>query len=123
MSDYSPLAKSMRMTAVRDLIDAGSSPGVIEIGTAGMGVVLAAIALAKPCGSVDGDTLTLRIPEYGAFAVLSGVPKEARLRNGKREDVYTSLTVGSEVAIGGLKNGKLEKGQAVVIEEIQLKHG
>lgn len=123
MSDYSSLAKSMRMTAVRDLLDAGPTPATIEIGTSGMAAVLATITLAKPCGSVTGDALTLMMPEYGAFAVAGGVPAEARMRNGKREDVYTGLLVGTDIAIRGLKNGKLEKGQAVLIEEIQLKHG
>lgn len=33
---YSATAKTARMTAVRDTIDAGTGPGVLQIGTAGM---------------------------------------------------------------------------------------
>lgn len=121
MSDYSALAKSRRMEAVRDLIDAGSGPGVLEFGTAGMAQVLVSIRLNKPCGKVDGDTLTITPPEFGAFATAAGVPVSARIRNSKSQDVYIDLP--ATTALKGLKNGKLEKNQAVLIEAIELKHG
>ena len=50
--NYSTTAKTSRMTAVRDAIDAGAGAGVLQIGTTAMGTVLAEFTLNDPSGTV-----------------------------------------------------------------------
>ncbi|MFO0315387.1 MAG: hypothetical protein ACK50S_00665 [bacterium] len=45
------------MIATRDQIDAGAGPGVLQIGTTGMGTVLAEFTLNDPCGTVTSGVL------------------------------------------------------------------
>ena len=47
------------MAAVRDQIDAGTTAGKLEIGTAGMATVLLTVALNDPSGTISNGVLTL----------------------------------------------------------------
>jgi hypothetical protein len=92
---YVPALKSARMQAVVDYIDVGASPGSIEIGTAGMGTVLASIALEKPSFSENGDgVLTLLGTTLTANATAAGKAAAAQIMNGAGAQVATGLTVG-----------------------------
>lgn len=50
---YNTETKAARMTAVRDQIDAGSGPGVLQIGTIGTDVVLDSVSITA------GQTVTI----------------------------------------------------------------
>ena len=76
---YNNTLKNTRLTAVRDAIDAGAGAGKLEIGTAGMGSVLATIALADPCGSVANQVLTLTMPRSDTSADATGTAAHFRL--------------------------------------------
>jgi hypothetical protein len=95
---YSSAVKTARMTAVRDAIDAGGAAGRLEIGTSGMGTVLATITLGysgASTGTVSGDVLTLAgFPRQDSSADASGTAAAARIRTSAGVDVVTGLTVG-----------------------------
>ena len=92
---YSTAAKNARLTGVVNTIDAGSGPGVLQIGTTGMGTVLAEITLADPCGTVTGGVLTFSsFPRSDSSANATGVAAAARIRDSNGADVITGLTVG-----------------------------
>lgn len=93
---YSTTAKNNRLDAVAATIDAGSGPGVLQIGTTGMGTVLATIVLADPCaGPASGGVLTFSgFPRSDTSADANGTAAAARIRDSNGNDVITGLTVG-----------------------------
>jgi hypothetical protein len=92
---YSTDAKNARLTGVVNTIDAGSGPGVLQIGTSAMGTVLAEITLADPSGTVSGGVLTFSgFPRSDSSANATGVAAAARIRDSNGNDVITGLTVG-----------------------------
>jgi len=92
--NYTTALKTDRMQAVADHIDAGAGAGTLEIGTTGMGLVLATFALAEPCGTVSGDTLTFDFPVTDASADATGTAAEAQIKDGSGVACITGLTVG-----------------------------
>lgn len=94
---YSTAAKNARLNAVAATIDAGSGPGVLQIGTTAMGVVLATIVLADPCAaSASGGVLTFSgFPRSDTSADANGTAAAARIRDSDGNDVITGLTVGT----------------------------
>ncbi len=95
---YSTAAKTLRMTAVRDAIDAGGAAGKLELGTTAMALVTATIVLGYPgvaTGTVAADVLTLAgFPRADASADATGKATVARIRTSANADVITTLTVG-----------------------------
>lgn len=92
---YSTAAKNARLEGVVNTIDAGSGPGVLQIGTTGMGTVLATIVLADPCGTVASGVLTFSgFPRSDTSADADGTAAAARIRDSNGNDVITGLTVG-----------------------------
>lgn len=93
---YSTAAKNARLNAVAATIDAGSGPGVLQIGTTAMGTVLATIVLADPCASsASGGVLTFSgFPRSDTSADADGTAAAARIRDSDGNDVITGLTVG-----------------------------
>lgn len=92
---YSLAAKNARLEAVVNTIDAGSGPGVLQIGTTAMGTVLATIVLDDPCGTVSGGVLTFSgFPRSDTSADATGTAANARIRDSNGNDVITGLTVG-----------------------------
>lgn len=120
---YSATAKTNRMTAVRDTIDAGTGPGVLQIGTAGMATVLAEITLGNPCGTVSGSTLTLSgFPRSDTSANATGTAAAARIRDGSGNDVITGLTVGTSGSDINLDSTSITTGQTVTITSAAITH-
>lgn len=92
---YSTAVKTARMTAVRDQIDAGTGAGILQIGTTGMGTVLADITLNDPSGTISGAVLTLSgFPKSDTSANATGKALAARIRESGSADVITGLSVG-----------------------------
>lgn len=120
---YSTATKAARMTAVRDQIDAGSGPGVLQIGTTGMGTVLAEITLADPCGTVTGAVLTLSgFPRSDTSANASGTAAAARVRDSSGNDIITGLTVGATGTDVVLDSVSITAGQTVTINSATFTH-
>jgi len=115
--EYSPNAKSARMSAILQLIPTGN----IEIGTALMGKtgttgVLVKIPLDVMAGTVFGDTLTLSgFPKYKK-AIGKGIAALARLTDSTGATVISGLTVGTIGTDIILDNTAIVKGQRVTLE-------
>ena len=120
--NYSATAKSNRMTAVRDTIDAGSAGGVLQIGTTGMGTVLASFTLNDPAGTVSGSVLTMSGFPKSATASASGTAAAARIRDSNGNDVITGLTVGTSGSDINLDSTSISSGQTVTINSATLTH-
>lgn len=120
---YSTAVKTARMTAVRDQIDAGTGAGVLQIGTTGMGTVLAEITLADPSGTVSGAVLTLSgFPRSDASANATGTAAAARIRDSSGNDIITQLTVGTSASDIILDNTSINTGQTVTINSATITH-
>jgi hypothetical protein len=114
------------MTHVRDDIDSGSGPGVLEIGTAGMATVLAQIPLADPCGTVSGGVLTFGgMPRSDPSANATGIAAAARIRNSAGDDIITGMTVSVTGGSGDvqLNSVAVEAGSRVDIISCAITHG
>ena len=120
---YSTAVKNARLLAVRDQIDAGSGPGVLQIGTAGMAVVLAEIALSDPSATATNGILTFSgFPKSDTAANATGVAAAARIRDSSGTDVITGLTVGTSSADIILDNTSINAGQVITINSATITH-
>ncbi len=121
---YSATTKTNRMTAVRDTIDAGSGAGVLQIGTTGMGTVLAEFTLIDPSGTVAGSVLTLSgFPKSDTSANATGTAAAARIRDSAGNDVITGLTVGTSGSDINLDSTSITAGQTVSLNSATITHG
>jgi hypothetical protein len=120
---YTTAVKNARMTAVRDQIDAGSGPGVLQIGTTGMGTVLVEVTLDDPSGTVTGGVLSLsNFPRSDTSANATGTAAAARIRDSSGTDVITGLTVGLSAADVILDSVSITAGQTVTINTAAFTH-
>lgn len=121
---YSTAAKNARLQAVADLIDAGAGPGTLEIGTTGMGSVLATIPLADPCGTVSGGVLTFDFTPAveDTSADNSGTAAAARIKDSNGTSIITGLTVGTSGADIVLDSVTITAGQAVSLTAGTITH-
>jgi hypothetical protein len=120
---YAPAVKTARMAAVRDQIDAGSGPGVLQIGSAGMASVLVEITLDDPCGTVTAGVLTLsNFPRSDTSANATGTAAAARIRDSSGNDMITGLTVGLSAADVILDSLSITAGQTVTINTAAFTH-
>ena len=125
---YSPSVKSARMSAVLARMDGGVGVGGarLEIGTAGMAVVLAVIELATPSGVVTGTTLTLSgLPRSDVSADATGTAASARVRDNANNDLITGLTVTAVGAGGDIQMDSLDVtiGQEIKCTAAAMTHG
>lgn len=121
--NYSTAVKTARMQAVVDAIDAGAAAGKLEIGTAGMALVLATITLDDPSATVTGDTLTLSgLPNVDTSADATGTAAAARIRDSDDNDVVTGLTVGTSGTNIIIDNASIVAGQAVSLNSGTIQH-
>jgi hypothetical protein len=121
--NYNTATKNARLTAVRDQIDAGAGPGVLQIGTAGMATVLAEITLADPCATIASGVLTFSgFPRSDTSANASGTAAAARIRDSTGTDVITGLTVGTSGADINLDTTTIAAGQQVQITSATITH-
>lgn len=127
---YSAAAKTARMTAVRDQIDAGGAAGRLEILNSG-GTVLATIALGysgASTGAVSGSgpvVLTLAgFPRSDTSADATGTASAARIRTSAGADVITGLTVGLSGSGADviLDSTSITAGQTVTINSATFTH-
>lgn len=121
--NYSAATKTARMTAVRDTIDAGPAAGVLQLGTAGMALVLATIPLNDPSGTISGNVLTLAgFPKTDSSADATGIAAAARIRDSNGNDVITGLTVGLGSGDVSLDSTNITVGQQITINSATFTH-
>jgi len=120
---YPTALKNTRLQAVLDAIDVGTA-GKLEIGTAGMALVLATIILADPAGGAPaGGVLTLTMPRSDTAADATGTAAAARIRTSADADVVTGLTVGLSGTDIILDSLSITAGQTVTINSATITHG
>jgi hypothetical protein len=120
---YSAAVKTARMQAVRDAINAGSGAGKLEIGTAGMALVLVTVPLTDPV-TVAGAVLTL-LAAPATVAAAAGAPSTAaaaRIRDSDNTDIVTGLTVGTTGTDVVLDSTSITAGQDVTINTATVTH-
>lgn len=121
--NYSTTVKNSRLTVVRDAIDAGSAAGTLEIGTTGMGTVLATISLADPCGTVSAGVLTFTTPVSDTNADATGTAAAARIKDSNGTVIISGLTVGTSGSDINLSSIGITAGDTVSITGATITHG
>lgn len=118
---YTTAVKNARMNAVTTAI---GTTGVLEIGTAGMGTVLATIPLANPAApAASGGVLTFTMPQSDTSADATGTAAAARIRTASGgTDIVTGLTVGTSGTDIVLDSVSISTGQTVTINSATITH-
>lgn len=120
---YNTTLKNTRMTDVVNAINTGGA-GYIEIGTAGLGVVLATINFQNPCGTVSGGVLTFSgTPLTVASAANTGIAASAAVFSGSGVLIVSGLTVGTTGTDVILSSVNVISGQPVTISSASITHG
>lgn len=84
-----------RLQVVIDAIDSGAGNGQIQIGTAGMALVLSTVTLLKPCATISSGVLTFSgTPLTDPAAAAGGLAAAARITTSAGSVVASGLTVG-----------------------------
>jgi len=122
---YNTTLKNTRMDAVDDAINSGVGTAVLEIGTAGMGTVLATIDLPNPAfGASASGVITLQgVPLSDTSADATDTAAEARIKDRDGTAVITGLTVGTSGTDIILDSVSITSGQTVTIDSGTLTHG
>ena len=122
-ASYDLDTKNDRMTAVRDRIDSGSGPGVLQIGTAGMASILAEFTLDDPSGTISGGVLSLSgFPKSDTSANATGTAAAARIRDSNGNTRVSGLTVGLSATDITLNSVSVTAGQTVTINSAAITH-
>jgi len=118
---YTTAVKNARLEAVVTQI---GTTGVLEIGTTGMGTVLATIALANPAGTAASGVLTFSgFPRSDTSADNTGTAAAARIRTASGgTDIVTGLTVGTSGSDINLDSVSITAGQTVTINSATITH-
>lgn len=122
---YSTAAKTARMQAVIDQIDAHATlAGTLEIGTTGMATVLATFTLADPSGTAAAGVLTFDFdPDISdTSADATGTAAEARIKDGSGTAIITGLTVGTAGTDIVLDSTSITAGQTVTLTTGTITH-
>ncbi len=117
---YSTTLKNARLDAITTAIGTAAK---LEIGSTGMGTVLATVALANPAApaAVNG-ILSFTMPKSDTSADASGTAAEARIRTGADIDVITGLTVGISGQNIVLNSVTITAGQTVIVNSATIIH-
>lgn len=118
---YTTAVKNARLDAVVSQI---GSTGVLEIGTTGMGTVLATISLNSTAGTSASGVLTFSgFPKSDTAADATGTAAAARIRTATAgTDIVTGLTVGTSGTDIVLDNTSINVGQTVTINSATITH-
>ena len=123
--NYNETVKNNRLTQVVNAIDAGASPGYIEICTAAYASVLAQVTLNDPCGTVATGVLTFDVdpvPEDSS-ANNTGTAAIARIKDSDGTVVCDGLTVGTGSENIVLNTTTINAGDIVQITSASITHG
>lgn len=120
---YNMPTRNARMTAVADNIDGGGAAGSIEIGTTGMGTLLAQIVLAYPCGTVSSGVLTFSgFPRSDTSANNTGTAAAAVIKDSTGTVIVSGLTVGTSGADIILDTTSIAANEVVTLNSASITH-
>lgn len=119
---YTTAVKNSRLAAV---VTAIGATGVLEIGTAGMAVILATINLNSTAGVAASGVLTFSgFPKSDTTADNTGIAAAARIRTASGgTDIVTGLTVGLSASDINLDSLNITAGQTLTINSMTITHG
>src|SRR5262245_20238136 len=93
---YAVTLRNNRLQQVINAIDGGAGNGKIQIGTAGMGIVLSTVTLLKPVATIAAGVLTFSgTPLSDPGAAASGVAAEGRITDSTGTVWVSGLSVGT----------------------------
>lgn len=120
---YSTSAKSARMTAVVNEIDAGAGAGKLKIRNSS-NTILATITLADPSGTVSNGVLTFDFdPDVSdTSADASGTADNAIITDSNDVTVISGLTVGTSGTDIVLDSVSITAGQTVTLTTGTITH-
>ena len=117
---YTTAVKNARLDAVTTAIGAA---GKLEIGTAGMALVVATIDLANPAApGASSGVMTMTMPQSDTSADDTGIAAAARIRTTADLDIITGLTVGTGSEDIVLDSTSITAGQTVTISSATITH-
>lgn len=116
---YPMAVKTARMNATKTALGAS---GKLEIGTAGMALVLATIPLGSGGTVSNGVWTIIASATSDPAADNSGTPAAARIRTSGDVDIVTGLTVGLSAADVILDSLSITAGQEVKINSATITH-
>jgi hypothetical protein len=120
---YIAALKSTRMQAVTTSLDTGAGTATLDIGTAGMALVLCSIALAKPSFTESGGVITMAGAPKSGTASQSGTAAAARIRDaGGTNQTITGLTVGTSGTDIVLNSTSITNGQTITMNSLTITH-
>lgn len=111
-------AKEDVMTALRDIVADGS----LEIGTSGMGTVLATFGLSPSGGTVSGPDWTPAFDSDTVVSTATGTAAAARIKDSSGTVQITGLTVATSGADIILDRVSIGIGQYVSIISATISH-
>src|SRR5262250_1347629 len=92
---YPVTLRNNRLQQVINAIDGGAGNGRIQIGTAGMGLVLSTVVLLKPSATIAAGVLTFSgTPLVDPSAAASGIAAAGRITDSTGTVWASGLTVG-----------------------------
>lgn len=115
---YATAVKTARITATRDQV----ADGTLEIGTTGMGAVLATFGLSASGGTVSGAVWTLVFDASTVAASGTGTAAAAQIKTSGGTAVITGLTVGTSGSDINLDSTSITSGQNVTLSSATITH-
>jgi hypothetical protein len=122
MPSYASALKSTRMQAVITAIDANIEPAFMELGTAGLAVVMVTITLDSPSFSEANAIITMNGMPKSGTATVPGTVVEARIRDGGGNIIVSGLTVGLSAADIILDFVDLVVNQTITLSQASIQH-
>jgi len=119
---YNAALKDTRMNAVVTAIDAGTSFGVLEIGTAGFSTSLVSITLQKPSFTEASGVITAAGVPLSGTASATGTAAAARIKDSSGTIVVSGLTVGTSGTDVILNSTSITTGQTVTLTSGTITH-
>lgn len=119
---YAMATKNTRMNDVINAIDGQSGNGYIEIGTAGMAIVLVQISLQKPSFTENNGVITMAGAPKSGVAGASGTAAVAEILDGSGTVQISGLTVGTSGTDIVLSSTAISSGQTVTLNSATITH-
>lgn len=120
--NYSNAVANARLNQVSAAMSAGATPGRIQIGTAGMAVVLVDVPVDDPIAAAAARVLSLLAAPEMVAAEGTGIAAAARLVDSDDNVVASGLTVGTAAADVIVDSTNITTGQNVTVNSAAITH-
>jgi hypothetical protein len=120
---YANPLKDTRMQAVVTAVDAGGSPGTLEICTGGYAAVLGTIVLQRPSFSEASQMITVNGVPLSVNAAAAGTAAIARIKDSSGNIVISGLTVGASGTDIVMTTTVVTAGQTLTLTSGTITHG